>query len=167
METAAAVRSIFPEAITLLAYSSAKLIDDGLNADYLINGESDTAAYKELLRYAMIVPEPDFLGMEKISDSNATTKIPDPIIKYPIHEIINRAVGNFIKQSSKSSNWREQNCLALGYRSKTSDEANCMRSNANVELFHINSVHPMVTTRAWQLLADRLGEIRLRKMFSL
>jgi len=102
---------------------------------------------------------PNYVGLLKesyiVTENDEPLEIENPPIKYPIKEIITRFVASFIRCSSTL---KDQNCLCLGFRSKASFSDAIMRNYMDIENTNINTVHSMVSTPSWQLLADRIGK---------
>lgn len=136
------ITNIFPSAVTLFNFLSS-CIDDGNS----IIRESDSESYMKLLHSSMIVPDAN-------SFDNKFT-LPVVAERISIKEALNGIIAKLVRQNQ---GYREQNCLAFGYRQKSSSHAASMRSNFDVECYFVNTVLPMLSSRVWEQLANRVGE---------
>ena len=64
--------------------------------------------------------------------------------------------------------FREQNCLALGYRAKSDRDQNNagIRGNVDIECYYVNTIHSMLSGAAWQYLGQMIGEEFLLHVFT-
>ena len=132
------VTTVFPKAVSLLDYCN-RIIDGGLQ----LIGVDDSAAYKELLSTSLIVP-PENKQTFTVCKNNTCA----------IRDIISRFVGQLVRSNQP---YHEQNCLALGFRPKSSYSNVTMRANNDTEMVFVNTVQALVNTQTWQLLANRIG----------
>jgi sorbitol-specific phosphotransferase system component IIC len=144
------VTRVFPQAVSLFDYCSAVI--DFQGSEKLIM-PADPVSYSNLLSDTLILPPA------------ATTKyIVTKVSKYPIRDTIGRLVSQCVRSNPS---YHEQNCLALGYRSKTSNCDATMRTSNDTELYFVNTIQAIVTTQTWQLFANRVGKnCSVRKLTS-
>jgi len=142
------VLDLFPTAMRLVDYA---LLVTGQSDAVLriMNNEGENMRLKDLCRNALVVPEAE------------------PPLNIPVHaytgspsagavqSILNRLITQVVK--SKTS-YRDQNCLALGYRAKGDHTNAGIRGNMDVECYYVNTIHSLLSTMPWQLLAVRLGD---------
>jgi len=141
------ILSIFPNAIRLIQYFGA--------IDHLIIKKNDPSTYIDFINNTFIIPPQN--------NSAINIDFKDIQQTYPIRDIINRIVGNIIRSSNiNNSNYREQNVLTLGYRMRSSmGENSRMRGQLDLECYFVNTIQTLVTTKSWQLLADRIGLVEI------
>ncbi len=146
-----AVRAAFPNALTLLDYiKSIVSVNSCAVKNVLV--DTDSQPYRDLLCNSLVLPDENSIEEKLI--------IPIRIETYPITEIVNRIVASIIRANQS---YREQNCLSLGYRQKSSNANTSMRSNIDLECYFVNTIQPLVTTKLWQQLAHRIGTIKFCK----
>lgn len=143
------ITNIFPNAITLYNY-----LLSCIDNETAILLENDSDSYKKMLQTSMIVPES--VGVE------SKFTIPTIRDKISIKEALNGIIAKLVRQNQS---YRDQNCLAFGYRQKSSSQAVAMRSNFDVECYFVNTVLPMLSSRMWEQLANRIGEAILYHIF--
>lgn len=141
--------TLFPTAMRLIDYLLT-ILPTVRKIDVIVN-DNDSNNYKELVNTTMIVPDNNNILVvnENYFDCISTDGVP------PIRDIVNRTVATIAR--TKQS-YREQNCLAIGYRRKSSRGDITMRSNIDLECYHVNTVQALVVTQSWQLLANRIGK---------
>jgi hypothetical protein len=84
-----------------------------------------------------------------------------------LNDIVNRLIAQTIRlHNANSNNYRELNCLALGYRSKSATSETEMRSFFDVECYHVNTLHAFLYKAPWFRLAEKYGEVILRRILS-
>lgn len=111
-----------------------------------------------------IVPSQDLISQLSY-DKPAAADWTDELREiHPIRETICRFIAQVIHQAN--SKLSTQNCLALGYRSKTLGGDMTMRSHMDIECVFVNTLHAIVSTQVWQLLAARIGEEWLMRTLS-
>lgn len=108
----------------------------------------DPPAYKDLLETTLILPPSE-------SENNLFDYTYNGKDRYPVVDIVVRLVGQLVR---KGQVYQEQNCLTLGHRLKSAGSDATMRSNNDVENYSVNTMHALVTTQTWQLLANRIGK---------
>jgi hypothetical protein len=133
------VKTVFPSAVSLLVFCA-----DILDARFLLLEENDSDGYKSLLHNTLVIPP--VVNVSKI--------IVSKVQPYPIGETIGRLVSQCVRSNIS---FREQNCLALGYRSKSVNADATMRGSNDTEVYFVNTVQSIVTTQHWQLFANRIG----------
>ena len=132
------ITNIFPGAILL--YDHLTRACDGC-----VLFDDDIDSYKKLLHTTMIVPD----------TTEVKLSIPTIKGKISIKETLNSIIAKLVRQNQ---GYRHQNCLSFGYRQKSSSLAVAMRSNFDVECYFVNTVLPMLSSRVWEFLLNRVGE---------
>eukprot|EP01031_Cornospumella_fuschlensis_P030290 gene30290-36601_t len=155
------VKAIFPDALPMLDYLLGRL--EGASISSLVQ-EDDDGEYKELLYHAHVVDDSFPLSARS---NNAPTQQPwtQPRLysRKDVQEIINRAIPSMLTHSKSVTT---QNCLSFGYRQKSVSSQVTMRNNLNIEHYHINSLHQLLLTMAWQKLVSRIGEEEFRNLLT-
>ncbi len=136
---------IFPKSFLLYDY-----IRRGSNKQVLLLKQDDPIMYKSLLKES-------YICCEKIEPLD----IEESVGKCPVRDIVNRFIANFVRSPSAT---KDQNCLCLGYRSKGSFSDAIMRNYSDIECTFVNTIQSIVTSHAWQLLADRIGNLVLHPL---
>lgn len=141
------VTSVFPGAVCLADFCTS-VVDTSSGEDSRVVLSTDSDAYKDLLLTTLIIPP---------SDNNGTSKKfrLDGKDKFPIQDIVGRLVGQFVRSNHS---YQDLNCLAFGYRVKSSNSDATMRTNNDTELYFVNTMQSLVKTQTWQLLANRIGK---------
>ena len=138
------VRTVFPHAITLFDYCSSVV---NFTADQRLVQDRDSVSYKDLLHNTLVIPPNNGVRSDlKFNISRIET--------FPIRDMIGRLVSQCVRNNPT---YQEQNCLALGYRNKTSNCDATLRTSTDTELYFVNTVQAIVTTQTWQLFANRVG----------
>lgn len=151
------VTAIFPQALALLDYLLGRLGGDAVN--YLLQ-ESDESDFQELLQSVKVVDDalsPLFSHNKVVSPSQQVMLQQRQYNRKEVQEIINRAIPSMLTLS-QSKSLTTQNCLAFGYRQKSVSSQVTMRNNLNIEHYHINSLHQLLSTIPWQKLVSRIGK---------
>ena len=143
------VSNVFPKAITLLEYCKSVIDSDTDKESILLI--NDSIKYKELLQTSLILPPIEARTLKFKIDKQGHS---------PVREIIARLVSQIVRSNQP---YHEQNCLALGYRLKTSNSDVTMRSNIDTELFCVNTIQAILNTQPWQILANRIGKVNMMK----
>jgi len=156
------VKALFPEAMTLFDYLQQALRGSGFES---VITPADSSRYRDTLLTSYIVPSEGLLLSHVSYDAACWT---DELRQsHPIREIICRFIAQVIHQAnSKLTAYTGQNCLALGYRSKTLGGDMTMRSHMDIECVFVNTLHAIISTQVWQLLAARIGEQWLMRTLS-
>lgn len=145
------VNSIFPSAVTLREFIVAHI---QVNATPFLEFPGDTESYRNLLHKAIVI----IPAVENDINKQTFPHPPPQIIASSISDVVNRIVAGMVRNNT---NYKELNCLALGYcrkSTKTSvDMSSNMRNHMDVECYFVNTVHNMVSTKTWHLLATRIG----------
>lgn len=106
-------------------------------------------------------------GHQVIPDSATNHSIVITNDKEPLKDIITRLIAQIIRShTSNNSNYREMNCIALGYRVKTTNCAAELRSFMDIECYYLNTLHSFIQTTNWVILAERFGEPVIRHIFN-
>lgn len=139
------VTCVFPSAIPLLDYC--KSVIDAECGESALYATTDSVLYKELLHTTLIIPP--------IEENSVVRKFRvDRKDKFPINDIVGRLVNQAIRSNHS---YQELNCIALGYRLKSSNSDATMRTNNDTELNFLNTTQALVVTQVWQQLANRIG----------
>ena len=142
MDSNKTILSIFSNAISLGSYLTA--------ISHKIVNKNDSKLYTDFIHNTFIIPS-DCIDIQSI-DADESPQI------YPIRDIINRIVAFLIRNSTTSNiSYREQNVLTLGYRMRSVGENSRMRGQLDLECYFVNTIQTLVTTKPWQILADRVG----------
>jgi hypothetical protein len=145
------VSTVFPSATVLFDYCCSLAHDREVFAAHLVK-QNDPTAYKTLLHTSLILPSAGSDTNMDLFKAPASSKHESA---FPIRDIIARLVEQLVKSNQS---YHEQNCLSLGYRSKSSNkDATAMRSSHGTEMYFVNTVQAIITTQVWQLLANRIG----------
>ena len=143
---------LFPGAIPLIDYCNSVIATECEESVMLLS--SDSEAYKDLLITTLIIPPTE--------DTKVAKRFRvDRKDKFPIQDIVGRLVSLVVRSNHS---YQELNCLALGYRLKTSNSDATMRTNNDTELFFVNTMQSLVKTQTWQLLANRIGNSTKRRV---
>ena len=167
MDAPKTVLEILPSSLPLIKYLSliTGVESDSLSALLKTDGSSIASKeLKNLVHCVQVVSEatpPSNLrvGANDAMDSNA--------LKF--RNLINRFITQHIRTNR---NFKERNCLALGYRARTGYGNNTgMRNSTDIECEFVNTIHGLFTTASWQKLANVMGEeiilhLLSRPMFS-
>ena len=137
---------VIPSAVKLSIY-----IDSIITLKLHARGASSSLI--EYLNKIQIVPETYY-------DCNQTNSF---IIDTPNQDeqrsTMNEILSRFINiQLKNTKDYRQQNCIILGYRTKSMNSTSNVRSNSNLECYHINTLHNYFNNKYWSYLAYELGE---------
>jgi sorbitol-specific phosphotransferase system component IIC len=135
------VTRVFPQAVSLLDYCNAVVDFQGSEKLFTVG---DPASYHNLLNDTLLIPP-----------AGRAEFVVTKVSKFPIRDTIGRLVSQCVRSNPA---YHEQNCLALGYRSKTSNCDATMRTSNDTELYFVNTIQAIVTTQTWQLFANRVGK---------
>lgn len=146
------VKNVFPHAISLLEFCTA-IVEPPI----ALLQELDSNDYSNLLHKTLVIPPVADLGLLKKFN---VTKVQS----FPIGETIGRFVSQCVRGSA--TNFRELNCLALGYKTKSVNSDATLRASNNTEVHFVNTVQSFVTTQHWQAFANRVGIELLEAFFA-
>lgn len=142
------VSTLFPNAITLYEYCI-KVVSDKSAINYILK-ENDSIQYKQLLDTTYILIDDQYNNQFNLPINTSIT--------VPIREIISRFISQNIR-NKHNIHYTEQNCLTLGYRSKSEHGDFIMRNSGDIECYFVNTIQAIITTQLWQLFANRIGKI--------
>lgn len=107
-----------------------------------------------LISTSYIVPSAAHVHTKPLATKEAPVAIADILIRFISLNI------------ASCRDYKRQNCLCLGYRLKSMYSKSTLTNMTNVECLHVNTLHSLVCTVAWQELADAVGELMIRHIFS-
>jgi hypothetical protein len=163
MEPINVVKALFPQAMTLFDFFSQYALIDSSSSEPIIT-PADSWRYRDTILTSYIVPSQDLLSHMSYDKPTAASWTDEVREAHPIRETICRFIAQVIHQAN--SKVFAQNCLALGYRSKTLGGDMTMRSHMDIECVFVNTLHAIISTQVWQLLAARIGEEWLMRTLS-
>lgn len=155
------VKALFPQAMTLFDFFS-QHAPIGYTGSIIT--PADSSRYRDMVLTSYIVPSQDMLSHMSYDRPAAADWTDELRETHPIRETICRFIAQVIHQAN--SKLSAQNCLALGYRSKTLGGDMTMRSHMDIECVFVNTLHAIISTQVWQLLAARIGEECLMRTLS-
>lgn len=163
MESTNVVKALFPHSMTLFDFFSQYALIGNSSSEPIIT-PADSSRYRDTILTSYIVPSHDFLSHMSYDKPPAASWTEELREAHPIRETICRFITEVIHQAN--SKISAQNCLALGYRSKTLGGDMTMRSHMDIECVFVNTLHAIISTQVWQLLAARIGEEWLMRTLS-
>jgi hypothetical protein len=111
--------------------------------------EDDSSIFKAFCSAVLVIPVAEY------------TYIPlttyDQQYSGSMKEFLNRFIGHTLSRANTTQSFKDQHCLTLGYRTRKFESDPGMRSNAGLECYFVNTIHPFVTSPQWQLLLTRVG----------
>lgn len=146
-----ALLKVIPSAITLASY-----INSIITLSLVDHGASDLMI--QYLNKIQIVPESNYdTNQNKIDTPNQGEQ------RSTMNEILSRFIDSQLKNTK---DYRQQNCIVLGYRTKSMNSTSIIRSNANLECYHLNTLHNYFNNEFWAFLAYELGENVIKHLLS-
>lgn len=145
MEPINSVNKIF-KAITLREYAT---ILTGCE----LTKESHGDQVAELADTAYVIPVNPIQRISFLSVGNSQSRI---------YDIINRFISIHLKTCRAYPN---QNCISLGYRSKSMFSSSEIRS-LDIECVFVNTGHSFLCTPTWQEVSDILGDRAMHQLFT-
>ena len=138
---------VIPSAIKLSTY-----IDSIITLK--LNNRGATDSLIQYLNKIQIIPETIYDNNNQTNSFIIDTPNQDEQ-RSTMNEILSRFINTQLKNTK---DYRQQNCIILGYRTKSMNSTSNVRSNSNLECYHINTLHNYFNNTYWSYLAYELGE---------
>jgi hypothetical protein len=76
------------------------------------------------------------------------------------HTSISETLSRFVTHQIKTlSNFKQQNCLTLGFRTKSINSTSTLKSNIDLECYYINTLHTFFNNKVWLHVLNTFGEV--------
>ena len=146
---------VIPSAIKLSTY-----IDSIITLKLKKRGATDSLI--QYLNKIQILPENNYDNNNQTNSFIIDTPNQDEQ-RSTMNEILSRFINIQLKNIK---DYRQQNCIILGYRTKSMNSTSNVRSNSNLECYHINTLHNYFNNTYWSYLAYELGENVIKHLLS-
>ena len=146
---------VIPSAIKLSTY-----IDSIITLK--LNNRGASSSLIQYLNKIQIIPETNYDNNNQTNSFVIDTPSQDEQ-RSTMNEILSRFINIQLKNIK---DYRQQNCIILGYRTKSMNSTSNVRSNSNLECYHINTLHNYFNNTFWSYLAYELGENVIKHLLS-
>ena len=155
MEHGNAITSIYPNAVILIDY----VTSISKCQRYRIVTIQDSEEYQRFVTTTIIVPtettwnDPHHAVIPVVDEG-------DQPLSASLKEFLTAFVAETLRKSE--SNYRDQNCLILGYKTRRHAGELGMLKYSDVIPYFVNNIHAIVKGPVWQIFSSRVGEQLLR-----